>query len=200
MGTAVRPSLPVQPPTARRRALWATAPINRSSRQLAAPASATIRRRRVLGLRRTPRLPRPTTRAVRRRPRPGRQLEAPAAPGRLPQAPPPAARATAAVRLQAILASARRVAPATLNAEPLVKLEPRFAWVQDCKMDWSDEGIFLTAKPLGEANAVAELFTLGHGRHLGLVRGGRSRRVLPLLQPGNRCASPGGRASPSRRL
>ena len=53
-------------------------------------------------------------------------------------------------------------------------------------MDWSDEGIFLSAKPLGEANAVAELFTLGHGRHLGLVRGGRSRRLRPLLQPGNR--------------
>jgi DNA repair protein RecO (recombination protein O) len=53
-------------------------------------------------------------------------------------------------------------------------------------MDWSDEGIFLGAKPLGEANAVAELFTLGHGRHLGLVRGGRSRQLRPLLQPGNR--------------
>jgi DNA repair protein RecO (recombination protein O) len=52
-------------------------------------------------------------------------------------------------------------------------------------MDWSDEGIFLTAKPLGEANAVAELLTLGHGRHLGLVRGGRSRRMRPLLQSGN---------------
>lgn len=52
-------------------------------------------------------------------------------------------------------------------------------------MDWSDEGIFLSAKPLGEANAVAELFTLAHGRHLGLVRGGRSRRIRPLLQPGN---------------
>ncbi len=53
-------------------------------------------------------------------------------------------------------------------------------------MDWSDEGIFLSTKPLGEANTVAELFTLGHGRHLGLVRGGRSRRLRPLLQPGNR--------------
>ncbi len=52
-------------------------------------------------------------------------------------------------------------------------------------MDWSDEGIFLSAKPLGEANAVAEIFSLGHGRHLGLVRGGRSRRMRPLLQPGN---------------
>jgi DNA repair protein RecO (recombination protein O) len=52
-------------------------------------------------------------------------------------------------------------------------------------MDWSDEGIFLSAKPLGEANMVAEVLTLGHGRHLGLVRGGRSRRLRPLLQPGN---------------
>ncbi len=52
-------------------------------------------------------------------------------------------------------------------------------------MDWSDEGIFLSAKPLGEANAIAELLTLRHGRHLGLVRGGRSRRIRPLLQPGN---------------
>jgi DNA repair protein RecO (recombination protein O) len=52
-------------------------------------------------------------------------------------------------------------------------------------MDWSDEGIFLSARPLGEANAIVELLTLGHGRHLGLVRGGRSRRIRPLLQPGN---------------
>ncbi len=52
-------------------------------------------------------------------------------------------------------------------------------------MDWSDEGILLSAKPLGEANAIAELLTLRHGRHLGLVRGGRSRRIRPLLQPGN---------------
>src|SRR4029453_17043387 len=52
-------------------------------------------------------------------------------------------------------------------------------------MDWSDEGIFLSAKPLGEANMVAEIFSRAHGRHLGLVRGGRSRRMRPLLQPGN---------------
>ncbi len=53
-------------------------------------------------------------------------------------------------------------------------------------MDWIDEGIFLAGRPLGETSIVAELLTLQHGRHLGLVRGGRSRRVRPLLQPGNR--------------
>jgi len=52
-------------------------------------------------------------------------------------------------------------------------------------MDWQDEGILLSARPLGEANAVVEIFTAVHGRHLGLVRGGRSRRLRPLLQPGN---------------
>ncbi len=52
-------------------------------------------------------------------------------------------------------------------------------------MDWSDEGFLISAKPLGEANAVAELLTREHGRHLGLVRGGRSRRLRPLLQAGN---------------
>jgi len=52
-------------------------------------------------------------------------------------------------------------------------------------MDWRDEGIFLGGKPLGEANLIAEILTLEHGRHLGLVRGGRSRRIRPVLQPGN---------------
>lgn len=52
-------------------------------------------------------------------------------------------------------------------------------------MDFSDEGILLSARPLGEANAIAELLTALHGRHLGLVRGGRSRRMRPLLQSGN---------------
>jgi len=52
-------------------------------------------------------------------------------------------------------------------------------------MDWSDEGIFLGGRPLGEANLIAEILTLEHGRHLGLVRGGRSRRIRPTLQPGN---------------
>lgn len=52
-------------------------------------------------------------------------------------------------------------------------------------MDWSDEGIVLAARPHSESNAVAELLTRAHGRHLGLVRGGRSRRQRPVLQPGN---------------
>ena len=37
----------------------------------------------------------------------------------------------------------------------------------------------------GRSSAIVELLTRGHGRHLGLVRGGASSRMRPLLQPGN---------------
>jgi DNA repair protein RecO (recombination protein O) len=37
----------------------------------------------------------------------------------------------------------------------------------------------------GEANAIAEVMTRAHGRHLGLVRGGAGSRLRPILQPGN---------------
>lgn len=52
-------------------------------------------------------------------------------------------------------------------------------------MHWSDDGIVLSARPHGETSVVLELLTRAHGRHLGLVRGGRSRRQRPVLQPGN---------------
>lgn len=52
-------------------------------------------------------------------------------------------------------------------------------------MDWSDEGIILGVRPHGETASVVELLTRGHGRHLGLVHGGRSRRMRPVLQSGN---------------
>jgi DNA repair protein RecO (recombination protein O) len=52
-------------------------------------------------------------------------------------------------------------------------------------MEWRDEGIILAVRGHGETSAIAELFTPDHGRTLGLVRGGRSRQVRPVLQPGN---------------
>jgi DNA repair protein RecO (recombination protein O) len=52
-------------------------------------------------------------------------------------------------------------------------------------MQWSDEGVILSVKAHGETAAVAEIFTRAHGRHLGLVHGGRSRRLRPVLQTGN---------------
>jgi DNA repair protein RecO (recombination protein O) len=52
-------------------------------------------------------------------------------------------------------------------------------------MEWTDEGIVLGVRRHGESSAIAELLTRGHGRHLGLVRGGASSRMRPMLQPGN---------------
>jgi len=55
-------------------------------------------------------------------------------------------------------------------------------------MQWSDEGVILGTRRHGESSLIVELMTPGHGRHLGLVRGGRSRRQRPALQVGNSVA------------
>ncbi|HVT54633.1 MAG TPA: DNA repair protein RecO [Xanthobacteraceae bacterium] len=52
-------------------------------------------------------------------------------------------------------------------------------------MEWTDEGIVLGVRRHGEAHTLAELMTARHGRHLGLVRGGISSKLRPILQPGN---------------
>ncbi len=52
-------------------------------------------------------------------------------------------------------------------------------------MQWTDEGVILSVRSHGETAAVVEVLTRAHGRHLGLVHGGRSRRARPVLQPGN---------------
>jgi DNA repair protein RecO (recombination protein O) len=52
-------------------------------------------------------------------------------------------------------------------------------------MDWQDEGVILGVRPHGETSALVEVFTREHGRHMGLVMGGRSRRLRPVLQTGN---------------
>lgn len=52
-------------------------------------------------------------------------------------------------------------------------------------MQWSDEAIVLGARRHGESSVILELMTRAHGRHLGIVRGGSSKRLSPVLQPGN---------------
>jgi DNA repair protein RecO (recombination protein O) len=52
-------------------------------------------------------------------------------------------------------------------------------------MQWQDEGTILAVRRHGESSAVVSVFTAGHGRHAGLVRGGFSRRALPVHQIGN---------------
>ena len=55
-------------------------------------------------------------------------------------------------------------------------------------MDWRDEGVLLSMRPHGEGSAIIEVFTAAHGRHLGVVRGGASRKLAPVLQPGSQVA------------
>jgi DNA repair protein RecO (recombination protein O) len=52
-------------------------------------------------------------------------------------------------------------------------------------LHWSDEGIVLGFRRQGESSVILELMTRDHGRHLGLLQGGRSRRMQPVLQAGN---------------
>lgn len=52
-------------------------------------------------------------------------------------------------------------------------------------MEWKDDAVILATRRHGETSLIVELMTKNHGRHLGLVRGGRSRKKQPFLQPGN---------------
>ena len=55
-------------------------------------------------------------------------------------------------------------------------------------MEWSDEGVLLSMRRHGESAAIVEMFTAAHGRHLGVVRGGASRKMAAMLQPGSQLA------------
>ncbi len=52
-------------------------------------------------------------------------------------------------------------------------------------MEWREEAIVLGARKHGETSAIVEVLTRDHGRHAGLVRSGRSKRMRPVLQQGN---------------
>lgn len=52
-------------------------------------------------------------------------------------------------------------------------------------MQWQEEAIVLGVKRHGETSVICEVMTRAHGRHMGMVRGGRSRAMQPVLQPGN---------------
>lgn len=52
-------------------------------------------------------------------------------------------------------------------------------------MDWHDQGFILSTRKHGESSAIIDVFTKQHGRHAGLVRGGVSRKMRPILQAGN---------------
>lgn len=52
-------------------------------------------------------------------------------------------------------------------------------------MQWTAEGLIIGVRRHGETSVILEAMVFGRGRHLGLVRGGRSRKLAATLQPGN---------------
>lgn len=52
-------------------------------------------------------------------------------------------------------------------------------------MQWSSEGLIIGVRRHGETSVIVEIMAAGRGRQLGLVRGGRSQKLAPMLQPGN---------------
>jgi DNA repair protein RecO (recombination protein O) len=52
-------------------------------------------------------------------------------------------------------------------------------------MEWTDEGIVVGVRRHGESSTIVDVLTIGHGRHLGLVRGGTGVRLRAVLQLGN---------------
>lgn len=51
-------------------------------------------------------------------------------------------------------------------------------------MEWRDDCILLATRPLGEGTALIDVFSGVNGRYAGALRGGASRKMAPLLQPG----------------
>lgn len=51
-------------------------------------------------------------------------------------------------------------------------------------MEWRDQGVLLSVRRHGETSAIIDVFTAEHGRSAGVVRGGTSRKIAPILQPG----------------
>jgi len=53
-------------------------------------------------------------------------------------------------------------------------------------MDWQSEGYIVSTRKHGASSAIIDVLTPDYGRHAGLVRGGNSRRMRPVLEIGNK--------------
>lgn len=51
-------------------------------------------------------------------------------------------------------------------------------------MEFEDDAFVLSARAHGEAGAIVDFLTAGHGKYTAHVAGGASRRIKPFLQPG----------------
>jgi len=51
-------------------------------------------------------------------------------------------------------------------------------------LDWREDGMLLSVRAHGESSTIATVFTREHGVHSGIIRGGQSRKMAPILQSG----------------
>ena len=51
-------------------------------------------------------------------------------------------------------------------------------------IEWRDEGALVRVRKHGESSVIIEVFTASRGLTSGIVRGGTSRKIAPILQPG----------------
>lgn len=51
-------------------------------------------------------------------------------------------------------------------------------------IEWRDTALILRVRKHGETSVIADVLTEAHGRAAGVVRGGVSRKMVPILQPG----------------
>ena len=51
-------------------------------------------------------------------------------------------------------------------------------------MEWQGTGVIISVRKHGETSTIVDVLTQQHGRHAGVVRGGASRKLAPILQPG----------------
>jgi DNA repair protein RecO (recombination protein O) len=52
-------------------------------------------------------------------------------------------------------------------------------------MQWQDKGIILSQRSWNDSHAIVSIFTVNHGRHLGLIRPSKQPSAKAQLQPGN---------------
>ncbi len=52
-------------------------------------------------------------------------------------------------------------------------------------MEWTSEGVIVSVRKYGENSVIIDTLTPEHGRHLGVVRGGASRKMSATIQPGS---------------
>ncbi|MDB2332597.1 DNA repair protein RecO [Amylibacter sp.] len=52
-------------------------------------------------------------------------------------------------------------------------------------MEWTSEGVIVSVRKYGENSVIIDTLTPKYGRHLGVVRGGASRKMAATIQPGS---------------